>query len=53
MGYTTGQRLKTLNEGGEELAEEKRLYHVGVTRAQDSVVIVSGVFGSERSPVLP
>lgn len=53
MGYTTEKQLKKLNEGGEELREEKRLYHVGVTRAQDSVVIVSGVFGSKRSPVLP
>ena len=53
MGYTTGKRLTKLNEVGEELREEKRLYHVGVTRARDSVFVVGGLFGSDWSPVLP
>ncbi len=53
FGDTTNTRYKKLMRDGEEFREEKRLYHVGVTRAQDSVVIVSGVFGSKRSPVLP
>jgi superfamily I DNA/RNA helicase len=52
MGYTSGKRLKKLNKGGEELREEKRLYHVGVTRARDSVFVVGGLFGSDWSPVL-
>jgi superfamily I DNA/RNA helicase len=52
FGDTTATRLKTLNKGGEEFREEKRLYFVGVTRARGGVSIVSGLFGSERSPVL-
>jgi superfamily I DNA/RNA helicase len=53
MADTSAKRLKKLNRGGTDLAEEKRLYHVGVTRARDSVIITSGLFGSSRSPALP
>ena len=53
MGETTDKRFSKLQLGGEELAEEKRLYHVGVTRAMDSVFVASGLFGSKRSPALP
>lgn len=52
FGDVTDGRHSMLIDDPVALAEEKRLYHVGVTRARNKVFIVSGVFGSERSPAL-
>lgn len=52
MANSSATRAKKLGTDVDARAEEKRLYHVGVTRAKDSVLLVSGLFGSKRSPVL-